>query len=546
MPGLNPSTPVSVGDVVDNRYELRTLVSHTGRETMFRGRQVSLNRDVAVKVLDRDADADDARRFFNEARSVAQLEHPNCMQVLEYGETPAGVRFIAINFAGGHPLSMDLGTPMPEGQATLYMKDILQGLEHAHSRGVSHRELTPDAIMVSGALDGHERAVITEFGGAATTDVGPALTLGEMLAGNPRYASPEQAAGLSADESSDLYSAGIIFFELLTGRPPFENEDPVSLMQMHLENPLPDFGPMVSEGLANIVRKLAAKQRHERYASATEALADLDQHLNGMSSTSNIMAASAETAVSDAPRVTSPGLVVNEQPVAPPSRRGLWIGLAAAALGMIAVGAVVAAPGSTESVAAASVAGTTTPSPEPASDSGSLALLAQVNDSTTPLEYGARQQALAILADNEYGKNVDARLQTKLDLLQASTAPEPCPTFSKALDKALSDQSTYFHSVLDTVAAPDNCSDAEQKLADARAEDAEPEPEAPPVVAAVEPKPHRPAHRQRNRAERKPRKSEPPAPAATPAPTPAPPKKKASDGGITKIGSGLKSINPAP
>ncbi len=564
MPSLGNVVPVAIGDIVDNRYQLEAVLSQGQRAHVFRGRQVSLNRDVAVKVLSNDSGPEESRRFFHEAKTVAQLEHPNCVQILDYGQTRDGVKFIAMQFAGGHRLSMDLGQPFEPLRATKLVADVLRGLEHAHGRGVVHRELTPEHLSVSGALDGHERLMIADFGGSGSSNAGPALTMSEMLAGNPKYMSPEQGAGLEADERSDIYSAGIIFFELLTGRAPFDDEDPVSTLQQHIETPLPALPPSIAPQLRTIIAKMCEKDRNRRYEFASDALAELENYLRLETISTTSSEYPAAEPIASAP-VVIPTTTIDDTgplPVASGHERGsgatkALLAVAAVALlgtaGFLWMSSRGADPPSQAAV---------TEGGEPSVPAGDLALLAQLNDASDPLDFTARHQALELLASTAFASKVDQRLQIRLDLVQAAQAPNPCPEFRDALQKIRDADDRYFDEALASAVVPPTCNGAAEELSELRVA-AAPRAAAVAPAALVDPMPQaetsaaapeQPSRRRRSATRRPTRRKEAAPPTATatpevkpqPTPPPAPAPKKPAADAIPKLGSGLKGIIPVP
>jgi serine/threonine protein kinase len=184
---------------------------------------------------------------------------------------------MAMQFLEGRELSTVIGRPIPPPQCVDIVTQILRGLEHAHAHGVVHRDLKPDNIFVTRDHEGREVLKIVDFGIAKLLDdrVDGVTTRVGAVVGTPAYMSPEQALGEEIDARADLYSVGIIAYELLTGRPPFVDADPQTLMRAHVDGAIPPLPPRVPILLTAILSKLMAKDRRRRYSTATAALTAL-------------------------------------------------------------------------------------------------------------------------------------------------------------------------------------------------------------------------------------------------------------------------------
>ncbi len=267
-----------VGRKISGRYRVDALIGIGGMGAVFRARHLMLDRDVAIKVLHPELtnDTEIAARFDREARSASRLDHPNCLQVTDSGtiEGTRGARFIVMQLLEGEELTEHLGDPIPPLDAIEWMLQILRGLEHAHEHGVVHRDLKPENVFVTKDHEGNPILKIVDFGIAkivSGTGSDDTMTQMGIVFGTPQYMSPEQATGMEVDARADLYSAGIIFYEMLAGKPPFEADDPVALVRMQVTQepaPLPESLPA---SLRAFVERLLAKQRDERYSSAGEA-----------------------------------------------------------------------------------------------------------------------------------------------------------------------------------------------------------------------------------------------------------------------------------
>ncbi|KIG16452.1 Serine/threonine-protein kinase pkn2 [Enhygromyxa salina] len=289
------ATPLEamIGQVLDDHYRLDALLGAGGMGAVYRARHTSLQKDVAVKVLHPDIGGDPSisKRFDREAHSASRLDHPNCVRVSDFGTTPDGVKYLVMDLLEGKELGASLGKPWDPAQACVVLDQILAGLEHAHHCGIVHRDLKPENVFMVEDIHGQQVAKIVDFGIAKLLDADGAaevLTRAGMVFGTPRYMSPEQAAGGKVDERSDLYSAGLLAFELLSGRPPFESDDLAAILRMQIMAPPPPLPTTVPAPLAAWVESLIEKSRHQRPASAELAraqLAELREHLRERSTT---------------------------------------------------------------------------------------------------------------------------------------------------------------------------------------------------------------------------------------------------------------------
>ncbi len=273
------------GHVLMGRYRIDKLLGRGGMGAVYRGHQLTLKRDVAIKVLHTALASNEQliKRFEREAQSTGRLEHPNIVQVLEFGREGNDLLFIVMQLLEGGELVSVLGQPMDPIRATQLMIQICRGLEHAHSHGVIHRDLKPENVFLVRDHEGRELAKLVDFGIAkvvgGTDEHGEAMTRMGMVFGTPAYMSPEQATGVEVDERTDLYSAGAMFYEMLAGRPPFQHDDPIALIRMQVAvdpAPLPESVPAE---LQLIVGKLLQKTKADRYDSATAVREALEAFL---------------------------------------------------------------------------------------------------------------------------------------------------------------------------------------------------------------------------------------------------------------------------
>src|SRR5215471_11687496 len=290
--GAPVSDPL-IGTVVGERYRIMTRIGVGGMGAVYRAEHTMMRRDLAVKVLlpELGGKEEFARRFEREAESASRLTHPNIISVTDFGRTPGGAPFLKMEFLAGESLSSVIAQgPMPRERALHIMRQILRGLEHAHAAGVVHRDLKPDNIMLV-ERDGQSDVVkILDFGIAKVTEPasgGEALTQAGVIFGTPEYLSPEQALGETVDARTDIYAAGVILYEMLAGRKPFESDDKVKIISMHLAHAPPrirDVSPTVDVPLPleQAVMQSLEKTREHRFATATaflQALEDSEEML---------------------------------------------------------------------------------------------------------------------------------------------------------------------------------------------------------------------------------------------------------------------------
>ena len=270
--------------IIGERYRVLGRIGEGGMGTVFRVEHVLMKKVLALKLLRAEFCnvPDAARRFEREAQSASRLSHPNIIQVTDFGHGAGGELFLVMEFVAGDPLSEVLAREkrLDPGRACHIAGQILRALEHAHGEGVIHRDLKPANVMLVRDPDPRkpETVKILDFGIAKMTQAQGSdepLTRGMMIFGTPAYMSPEQAAGQEADCRADLYSSGIILYEMLAGRKPFEDPDLVKLLGMQITALPPRFAEVapaagIPPALEAVVMRVLEKERDKRFASATE------------------------------------------------------------------------------------------------------------------------------------------------------------------------------------------------------------------------------------------------------------------------------------
>ncbi len=264
-----------IGKMLDNRYEILSVIGTGGMAVVFKAKDHRLNRLVAVKMLKKDLseDAEFRRRFHDESQAVAMLSHPNIMAVYDVSRG-GGMDYIVMELIDGITLKqyMERRGTLNWPEALHFITQIMKGLSHAHSRGIIHRDIKPQNIMV--LRDGTVK--VTDFGIACFSN---GSNPSNEAIGSVHYISPEQAKGDYTDNRSDIYSAGVVLYEMLTDCLPFEGSDPVSVAIQRF-NTVPkeprELNPDIPEALEQICMKAMAPDRSKRYTTADEMLMDLE------------------------------------------------------------------------------------------------------------------------------------------------------------------------------------------------------------------------------------------------------------------------------
>lgn len=261
----------NIGKKLDGRYEITELIGIGGMADVYKAVDLVENRTVAVKILKNEfADNDDfVRRFRNESKAIAVLSHPNIVRIYDVGFSDR-IQFIVMEYIDGITLKEFM-----EQQGVLKWKDsvhfiiqILRALQHAHDRGIVHRDIKPQNIMLF--PDGTIK--VMDFGIARFARE-EGKTISDKAIGSVHYISPEQARGDITDEKSDIYSVGVMLYEMLTGVKPFDADTPIAVALMHMQNnPKPPraINNTIPEGLESIVMRAMQRDASKRYQSASE------------------------------------------------------------------------------------------------------------------------------------------------------------------------------------------------------------------------------------------------------------------------------------
>jgi serine/threonine-protein kinase len=269
-----------LGTTLSRRYRLEARIGAGGMSTVYRALDETLQRRVAIKLMNREVVTDSAQleRFRREARAVAQLSHPHIVGVIDAGED--GRRpYIVFEYVEGETLKERIrrGGRLPIPEAVAYAIEIARALGAAHARHIVHRDVKPQNVLI----DEEGSCKVTDFGIARTLDE-EGLTADGRVLGTTDYVSPEQALGQPVTGQSDLYSLGVVLYEMLTGEVPFRGESQVAVAMKHVREMLPDIQakrPEVSAALAAVIDRATAKRVQDRYANDAELIADLEDVL---------------------------------------------------------------------------------------------------------------------------------------------------------------------------------------------------------------------------------------------------------------------------
>ncbi|HEX8645421.1 MAG TPA: protein kinase [Thermoleophilaceae bacterium] len=269
-----------IGTLINGRFRLEEQVGSGGMSTVYRAFDETLERTVAIKLMHRSLSGDPQQleRFRREARAAARLSHPNVVTVIDAGEDD-GHPYIVFEFVDGETLKARIKRleRLPVVEAVAYAIEIGRALGAAHAERLVHRDVKPQNVL----LDPEGRAKVTDFGIARSLEDGSLTATGRVV-GTTDYVSPEQALGQEVSAESDVYSLGIVLYEMLTGALPFKAESQVGVAMKHVQDAMPDVQavrPEVSAALAAVVERATAKQLENRYADVDEMVWELEQAL---------------------------------------------------------------------------------------------------------------------------------------------------------------------------------------------------------------------------------------------------------------------------
>ena len=290
QPSPDDSGVVPIGSVLDGRYRVDSILGTGGMGRVYKGEHTGIGRAVAIKILHADLgrNKEATQRFQREALASGRLDHPNIVGVTDFGVLDDGCLYLVMEALEGEGLGtrLERDNRIPWLEATEIIRGVLAGLRHAHDRNVIHRDIKPDNIVLA-RKDGEQIVKILDFGIAkllAGTGDDPATTRAGLTVGTPAYLSPEQAVGGEIKAATDLYSTSVVFYEMLAGRPPFEDTDPLAIMTAHVSREPPIFKEIAPDlklpaGLERLILRGLEKVSAERTGSATDYMAQLDDVL---------------------------------------------------------------------------------------------------------------------------------------------------------------------------------------------------------------------------------------------------------------------------
>ena len=275
-----------LGQTLAGKYKIEKLIKQGGMGAVYRGKHVLMDKTVAIKVLKPSLAGDDAvvARFSREAKAASKISHPHAVVVTDFGEAENGVVFLVMEYLDGHTLKEIIAAdgPLQLERATNIVRQVAGALDAAHAQGVIHRDLKSENIMLV-RHDGDEWAKVLDFGIAKIRlphDTGESdITHANLVVGTPQYMSPEQCSQSGTlDARSDVYSLGVILYEMLAGRVPFVGESATVIMMKQVQDPAPSVltvRPDLPQAVDGVISKALAKQPIDRYQSAGELSSDL-------------------------------------------------------------------------------------------------------------------------------------------------------------------------------------------------------------------------------------------------------------------------------
>jgi len=266
-----------VGQTI-GQYRIVELIGTGGMASVYKAHQRALDRFVAIKVLPAQHTLSPGfkDRFLREAKAIAQLSHPNILPIYDVG-LEGDLSYFVMKYVPGQTLAHAMGLPMSLPIATRFIEQASSALDHSHERGILHRDIKPGNMLLEG-----EWLLLADFGLAKIVEGSVTLTQTGVILGTPTYMSPEQCAGKSVDRLTDIYSLGVVLYEMLTGRPPYQGKTPMEVIVKHLTDDVPhprDLNPAIPDAAQEVLLRALAKKPDERFHSAGELAQSLRRAL---------------------------------------------------------------------------------------------------------------------------------------------------------------------------------------------------------------------------------------------------------------------------
>jgi serine/threonine-protein kinase len=294
-PGLAAGAAAMVGTVISDRYMLQDVIGEGGMAAVYLAEHLHMKKRVAIKVLHPEMTRlpEVVARFEREAMAASHIEHPNVAAATDFGKLPDGSFFLVLEYIEGKSLRDVINEGRVEPRRAMHvLKQVAAALARAHALGIVHRDLKPENVMLVERDGDRDFVKVLDFGIAKVpvgelspaSKGGPVLTQLGMVYGTPEYMAPEQALGEEVDARADLYSLGVMAYEMLTGRRPYEHDSKVTLLGMHVTAPVPSLTAKAPDlvaplGIEPVVQKLLAKDASARYADAKEVIEAIDPFL---------------------------------------------------------------------------------------------------------------------------------------------------------------------------------------------------------------------------------------------------------------------------
>ena len=271
-----------IGKVIDGRYEIQARIGEGGMGVVYKARQVSIDRVIALKMLNPQMAADPTwvQRFYNEAKACSRLQHPNTIRMFDFGQSSEGRLFMTMEFLDGIVLRQAIAnqSPFASNRVIKILIQCCASLAEAHAIGIIHRDIKPDNVFLLNMAGSPDFVKLLDFSVAKLLQENDRMrTQAGVVFGTPQYMSPEQGRGLPLDARSDLYALGLLAYEMLTGRVPFNDDNPMNVLQMHLRAEVPPMPQTIPYSVQTVVRRALEKEPSRRYQSAGEMMQHCQQ-----------------------------------------------------------------------------------------------------------------------------------------------------------------------------------------------------------------------------------------------------------------------------